>query len=89
MIGQRDNRLNIETAAASRRIAEASLQDSAAMKEIAEESKRVAMVARRDSTDMRIIAAVTLVFLSATFTATLFNISFFNFQLHDPHIVSW
>lgn len=61
MIGQRDNRLNIETATA----------------------------ARRDSNDMRVIAAVTLIFLPGTFTATLFSTTFFNFQNRGSKIVSW
>ena len=61
MIGQRDNKLNIETAKA----------------------------ARRDSNTMRIIAAVTLVFLPGTFTATLFSTTFFNFQYQSSRIVSW
>lgn len=66
MIGQRDNRLNIKTASASREIAEITLKDNAMI--------------RRDSTDMRIIAGVTLVFLPGTFTATLFGSGFFNFK---------
>lgn len=45
MIGQRDNRVNIETAAASR--------------EIAEDSRRVAILTRKDSLDMRIIAGMS------------------------------
>lgn len=61
MIGQRDNKLNIDTATA----------------------------ARRDSNDMRIIAAVTLIFLPGTFTATVFSTTFFNFQNRSPGIVSW
>ena len=36
---------------------------------IADESKKVANLTRRDSTDMRVIAAVTLIFLPGTFTA--------------------
>jgi hypothetical protein len=60
MIGQRDNKLNIETAIA----------------------------ARRDSNAMRIIAAVTLVFLPGTFTSTLFSTTFFNFQYQSSRIVS-
>ena len=61
MIGQRDNKLNIETAKA----------------------------ARRDSNAMRTIAAVTLVFLPGTFTATLFSTTFFNFQNQTSRVVSW
>ena len=38
---------------------------------------------------MRIIAAVTLVFLPGTFTATLFSTTFFNFQNQTSNVVSW
>ncbi len=69
LIGQRDNRLNIEIGDASKKIAQATSRDSAAMKAIAEDSKKVALLTRRDSTNMRIIAAVTLFFLPGTFTA--------------------
>lgn len=58
MIGQRDNRVNIETATMS---------------------QKIATLARRDSLDMRIIAAVTLVFLPGTFVATMFGSGFFKF----------
>ncbi|KAJ9165615.1 hypothetical protein NKR19_g208 [Coniochaeta hoffmannii] len=40
----------------------------------------VAFHSRRDSTDMRTIAAVTMFFLPGMFTATLFSTSFFDFQ---------
>lgn len=69
MIGQRDNRVNIETAAASR--------------EIAEDSRRVAILTRKDSLDMRIIAGVTLIFLPGTFMATMFGSGFFRFLPDD------
>ena len=39
------------------------------MRCIAEDSNQVAILAHRDSTDMRVIAVVTLIFLPATFTA--------------------
>ncbi|EXJ66085.1 uncharacterized protein A1O5_10700 [Cladophialophora psammophila CBS 110553] len=79
MIGQKDNKLNIETAAASQRIAEIGLLHSNAMKDIAEDSRNAAVLTRKDSTDMRIIAVVTLLFLPGTFMATLFSSGFFNF----------
>ena len=60
---------NTEIGNASKKIAEASSRDSAAMKAIAEDSKKVASLTRRDSTNMRITAAVTLLFLPGTFTA--------------------
>ncbi|OAP61442.1 hypothetical protein AYL99_03645 [Fonsecaea erecta] len=79
MIGQKDNKLNIETAATSQRIAEIGLLHSNAMKDMAEDSRNVAILTRKDSTDMRIIAVVTLLFLPGTFMATLFSSGFFNF----------
>lgn len=89
MIGQRDNRVNIETAAASRKIAEISLRHNTAMKDMAEDSRNVAILTRKDSTDMRIIAVVTLAFLPGTFMATLFSSGFFNFLPdHSSQIVS-
>lgn len=76
LIAQRDNRLNIEAAEASR--------------QIAEDSRKVAIDARRDSTDMRTISVVTLLFFPATFVATVFSTSFFNFQPSDQQrVVSW
>ena len=74
LIGQRDNRLNIEIGDASKKIAELSARDNAAMKAIAEDSKNVALLTRLDSSNMRIIAIVTLFFLPGTFTAV--NIRF-------------
>lgn len=68
----------------SHRIAEISYQDNAAM-------KTIALLAQRDSNDMRIIAWATLIFLPGTFTATLFSSTFFDFLPDDdnPRIVSW
>ena len=60
MIGQRDNRLNIEIGNASKKVAEASSRDSAAMKAIAEDSKKIALAAKRDSTAMKTISVLTL-----------------------------
>lgn len=89
MIGQKDNKLNIATAAASREIAEISLRHNTAMKDMAEDSRNVAILTRKDSTDMRIIAVVTLMFLPGTFMATLFSSGFFNFlPSHSNQVVS-
>jgi hypothetical protein len=51
----------------------------------------IATLARRDSTDMRVITWITLVFLPGTFTATLFSASFFNFQPDNggAHVSTW
>jgi hypothetical protein len=62
-------------AEASRQLAESSLQNSSVMRSIAIDSSKVALLTRRDSTDMRIIAAVTLAFLPGTFTAVSFPIA--------------
>ncbi|KAK4546931.1 hypothetical protein LTR36_001663 [Oleoguttula mirabilis] len=53
----------------------------------AEASNRLAAVTRRDSADMRVIAAVTLIFLPGTFVATLFSTSFFDFSPKEPRRV--
>ncbi len=52
-----------------------SARDNAAMKAIAEDSKNVALLTRLDSTNMRIIAVVTLFFLPGTFTAVRWPLS--------------
>ncbi|KAL9035892.1 MAG: hypothetical protein Q9214_006381, partial [Letrouitia sp. 1 TL-2023] len=46
-----------------------SMQDNAALKAISEDQKLIALAASRDSAAMRIVAAITAVFLPATFTA--------------------
>lgn len=58
-VNQRDSHVNIQ-------LAELSLHDSSVMRSIALDSNKVALMTRRDSTDMRIIAAVTLFFLPPT-----------------------
>jgi hypothetical protein len=55
---------------------------------LAETTRRLAELTQRDSTDMRTIAAVTLVFLPATFTATFFSTTFFSFQ-GGASVSSW
>ncbi|KAF2740724.1 hypothetical protein EJ04DRAFT_163998 [Polyplosphaeria fusca] len=70
LIGQKDNRLNIAAASASC--------------QIASDSRRIAILTRRDSTDMRIIAAVTLIFLPGTFVATIFSTGLFDWGYGDP-----
>ena len=56
------NRLNYQAAQASIQIAEES-------RRIADDSKKIATLTRRDSVDMRVIAAVALIFLPGTFVA--------------------
>ena len=55
MLEQRDNRL--------------ALQNATVMRQMAQDSREAAVYTQQDSTDMRIIATVTLVFLPGTFTA--------------------
>lgn len=63
LIGTNDSHLNYESAQASVRIAD--------------DSRRVAVLARQDSTDMRVIAATTLLFLPSTFVAVSTTISLY------------
>ncbi len=63
LTGQRDNRLNLQIAQASRAANDLSIQ--------------IARAAKRDSTAMRIIAAVTLLFLPGTFIAVGFAFNSF------------
>ena len=44
----------------------------------ADESKNVAVETRRDSTSMKTIAGLTMVYLPSTFVATIFSTGFFN-----------
>jgi hypothetical protein len=71
LIGQKDNRLSISATNASC--------------QIASDSRRIAILTRRDSTDMRIIAAVTLLFLPGTFVATVFSTGMFDWGNGDPN----
>jgi hypothetical protein len=88
LIAQRDNALSIQMAEASLRIAELTRLDNLAMKNIAEDSKAVAVNSLRRNVTMQTIAVVTMLFLPATFIATLFSTSFFNFQASDGPVVS-
>ncbi|KAG4412354.1 hypothetical protein IFR04_014511 [Cadophora malorum] len=66
LIAQKDNAL--------------SMRDNASLKAISEDQRRIALAATKDSAAMGVIAAITTVFLPATFTATFFSTTFFNFQ---------
>ena len=74
-VNQRDSHVNIQ-------LAELSLHDSSVMRSIALDSNKVALLTRRDSTDMRIIAAVTLFFLPPTFIA----VGHLYFPLHERRL---
>ncbi|ORY19171.1 hypothetical protein BCR34DRAFT_207116 [Clohesyomyces aquaticus] len=67
-----------------------SLSLAATSTKLAATSHEVAISTSRDSAVMRVIAAITVFFLPATFTATLFSTSFFDFHggRNDP-IYSW
>jgi len=66
------------------------MKDNAALKKISVDQKRIALAATRDSAAMRVISVITILFLPATFTATLFSTTFFNFQVdRKGHVVSW
>jgi len=66
---QRDNRLNIEIAQSSRRIAEESRRDNLLNIELAKATAQVAEETRQDSAAMKTIAVLTLTFLPGTFIA--------------------
>ena len=50
-------------------IAKLSRQDNKLMLKLAEDSRAVALATARDNAAMRVIAAVTILFLPATFTS--------------------
>ncbi|KAI0019685.1 hypothetical protein F4780DRAFT_780179 [Xylariomycetidae sp. FL0641] len=57
-------------------------EDSIAHAELASATHRIAEHTRRDSSSMKTIAVMTMVFLPATFLAALFDLPFFDFS--DP-----
>ncbi|KAF2103587.1 hypothetical protein NA57DRAFT_53103 [Rhizodiscina lignyota] len=66
LVTQMDNEVSVRQA-----------QESANM---ARDSTRMAWNAGRDSTSMKILAFITAIFLPATFVATFFSMTFFNWQ---------
>jgi hypothetical protein len=70
-IVQRDNKLNIEIAQSSRRIAEESRRDNLLNIELAKATAQVAEETRQDSAAMKTIAVLTLTFLPGTFIAVI------------------
>ncbi|KGQ02679.1 hypothetical protein BBAD15_g12103 [Beauveria bassiana D1-5] len=72
------------------KLSELSRQDAQLMIEIARDSRSVALATARDSASMRVIAIVTILFLPATFTATFFSTTFFNFlEEKGPRVSPW
>lgn len=55
--------------------------------EIAGEQRRIAHAAKRDSTAMKTISLMGTLFLPGTFLASVFSMTFFNFQ-EDAHPVN-
>ncbi|KAF7590823.1 hypothetical protein BBP40_002346 [Aspergillus hancockii] len=83
LIAQKDNSLN-------RQMTRSSLQLTEAGQALANSSRDVAIAASRDGAVMRTIAAVTMFFLPATFTATFFSTSFFDFHVgRHERVYSW
>ncbi|KAL8857596.1 MAG: hypothetical protein Q9178_005924 [Gyalolechia marmorata] len=68
------NRIRIQLSVVANLIAQ---NDSRTNISIADASRRIAFETRRDSDAMKTIAALTMVFLPATFVATLFGMVFF------------
>ena len=54
-----------------------------AERSIADESKAIAFETRRDSTSMKTIASLTMVYLPSTFAASVFSTGFFTFTPGD------
>jgi hypothetical protein len=65
-------------------------RESRSQMTVAKTSRRLAELTCQDSTDMRVISAVILVFLPATFTSSFFSVSFFKFEPEGiGHVSSW
>ncbi|CZR70210.1 uncharacterized protein PAC_20111, partial [Phialocephala subalpina] len=75
-MAQKDARVNIEVAESSAAIAKASKDDSAVMRIIAIESKK-------DSSSMKTIATLGMIFLPGTFIAAIFSMPVFNWDKAD------
>ena len=56
--------------------------------ELAKDSKLIALASKRDSTSMKTLAAVTVVFLPGTFVATLFSMNMFDWRADDDSVVA-
>lgn len=74
-MSQKDNVLNQQAAELNQKIAMQSLE--------------LTNLTRRDSQDMRAITIITLFFLPATFTATFFSTSFFDFKPDGQLATAW
>ena len=83
IIAQRDQRISIDIADASRALALESKRDQKISIEISKASSIIALESRRDSSAMKTLAAVTMVFLPGTFVASVFAMPFFDFGNSD------
>ncbi|WPG99167.1 Hypothetical protein R9X50_00197800 [Acrodontium crateriforme] len=72
---QRDNKLNLQMAESSRRIAEESRRDNLLNLEMAAATAQVAEETRQDSAAMKTIAVLTLTFLPGTAVASFFSMN--------------
>ncbi|KAI0458931.1 hypothetical protein F5B21DRAFT_527748 [Xylaria acuta] len=104
LVASQYNLTDIDIARASRNIAEETRKENEAMRtisqvtrhdnelmiQVAKDSRSVAIATARDSAAMQVIAAVTILFLPATFTATFFSMTFFNFSdAAKPSVSPW
>lgn len=75
IIAQRDNKLNIQLAESSRKIAEESRLDNLLNVKLAKATAQMAEETRQDSAAMKTIAVLTLTFLPGTAVATFFSMN--------------
>jgi hypothetical protein len=83
-VAQRDNDLSLANARYSQKIAEATKEDSAVMKQLAKDSKELAKRTYLDSVSMRLMAVVNLCTMPGTFTAVSLTFSPFPTATLDP-----
>lgn len=80
IIAQKDSKVSIEIAAASRALAMENKKDQRISIAIAKASREIAVESKRDSSSMKTIAAVTMLFLPGTFIASLFATPMFQWS---------
>ena len=55
---------------------------------VAQDSRTIALASKHDSTSMKTLAAVTVVFLPGTFVASLFSMTMFDWQDENNHVLT-
>ena len=80
IIAQKDSKVSIEIAVASRALAIENKKDQRISIAIAKASRQIAVESKRDSSSMKTIAAVTMLFLPGTFVASLFATPMFQWN---------